>query len=241
MSYEIPTEKLTLIAGADLSAKKYYAVKINSDGHIVLAGSGENAVGILQDKPASGYAGAVMTLGVTLAMYGGDVTAGQNLTPDAAGKLVTAGVSDAVIAVALESGADTDIKSVLLITRTSSGANTNSVVAIPIKLSKVADGDVLTNWTPGFGGTIVKVAFAVTDPVTTADKGAALNLEINAVNVTGGGITLTSANCTPLGAVINGAAITGNNTFGAADTISVEASATTAFIEGEGVLLITLG
>jgi hypothetical protein len=70
---------------------------------------------------------------------------------------------------------------------------------------------------------------------------ASLNLEINAVNLTGGVISLTSANCTPLGAVIAGTAITANNTFGATDTISVEASSVTAFVEGEGVLLLTLG
>jgi hypothetical protein len=105
----------------------------------------------------------------------------------------------------------------------------------------VANGDVLTNFTPGFPGRIVSVAFAIFDPVTTASKAATLNLEIGTVNLTGGVISLTSANCTPLGAVIAGTAITANNTFGATDTISVEASSVTAFVEGEGVLLLTLG
>ncbi|HEX8851219.1 MAG TPA: hypothetical protein VF761_16960 [Gemmatimonadaceae bacterium] len=114
------------------------------------------------------------------------------------------------------------------------------VVSIPIKLSKVANGDVLTNYTPGFAGKITKVAFAITDPVTTAAKATTLNLEIGTTDVTGGAIALTSANSTPLGAVIAGTAITAANTFTASSTISVEASSTTAFVEGEGVLLITI-
>lgn len=114
------------------------------------------------------------------------------------------------------------------------------VVSIPIKLAKVANGDVLTNYTPGFAGKITRVAFAITDPATTASKATTLNLEIGTTNLTGGVIALTSANSTPLGAVIAGTSITGANTFTASSTISVEASSTTAFAEGEGVLLITI-
>jgi hypothetical protein len=114
------------------------------------------------------------------------------------------------------------------------------VLSIPIKLAKVADGDVLTNYTPGFAGTIKKVAFAVTDPVTTGAKLSTLNLEIGTTNVTGGAVALTSSNSGTLGAVVAGTAVTANNTFTASSTISIEASSTTAFAEGEGVLLITI-
>ena len=106
--------------------------------------------------------------------------------------------------------------------------------------SKLANGDILTNWTSGFAGTIHKASFVVTDPATTAAKAAALNLEIGSTNVTGGVVSLTSANCTPLGAVVDGTAITAANTFGASDTISVEASGVTAFVEGAGVLLVVI-
>jgi hypothetical protein len=183
----------------------------------------------------------VMTLGVSKARYGASVTAGQNLASDANGKLVPAAGSDAVLAVAMESGSADEIRSVLLITRVSAGARTNSILSIPVKLAKVAAGDVVTNYTPGFAGAIKKVSFVVTDPVVTAAKAATLNLEINATNVTGGVLSLTSANCTPLGAVVEGTAVTANNVFTATNTISVEASSVTAFAEGEGVLLIVLG
>jgi len=142
--------------------------------------------------------------------------------------------------VALESGSANETHSVILLTRTATGSNSGMILSIPIKLSKVADGDVLTTFTPGINGVIKKVAFAVTDPATTAAKLTTLNLEIGTTNLTGGAVALTSANCGTLGAVVAGSAITANNTFTSTDTISVEASSTTAFVEGEGVLLITI-
>lgn len=241
MSWEKPLEQISLIAGEDLSAAQYYAVKLNSSGQAVKAGAGENAIGVVQNAPKLGQAATVMTLGVSFVVYGATVTAGQNLAADASGKLVPASGDAAAIAVALESGNANEIHSALLVTRVTAGARTNSILSIPIKLAKVANGDVVTNYAPGFAGAIKKVSFVVTDPVTTAGKAATINLEINTVDVTGGVLSLTSANCTPLGAVVNGTAITGNNVFTATDTISVEASSVTAFAEGEGVLLIVLG
>lgn len=169
------------------------------------------------------------------------MTAGQNLTPDASGKLVPAAGNDAVVAVAAESGSADEICSVYVVSRATSGAIQKSILTIPVKLAKVAAGDVLTEFMPGFPGRIVKASFAVTDPVTTAAKAASLNLEINSTNLTGGVLALTSANCGTLGAVVNASAITANNVFDADDTISIEASGVTAFVEGEGVVLLVLG
>ena len=115
-----------------------------------------------------------------------------------------------------------------------------SIISIPVALAEVADGDVVTGFTPGFAGTILRTQFVVTVPVDTADDLSTLNLEIGSTNVTGGTIALTSATATPVGKTIAGAAVTGTATFTASDTISVEASATTAFAEGSGVLLITV-
>lgn len=231
----------SVIAGADLSAKQYYCVKLNASGQSILSGAGENSLGILQDKPALGQVGSVCCLGKSMAIYGASVTADQNLTPDASGKLVPATGNDAVVAMAAESGSANDICSVYVVSRATSGAIQKSILTIPIKLAKVANGDVLTEFTPGFPGRIVKASFAVIDPVTIADKAATLNFEINTTNLTGGVLALTSANCATLGAVMNASAITANNVFDADDTISIEASGVTAFAEGEGVVLVVLG
>jgi hypothetical protein len=112
------------------------------------------------------------------------------------------------------------------------------VISIPITLANVADGDVLTAYTPGFKGSIISVDFAVTTAVTTAAKASTLNIEIGTTNVTGGAVAITSAGATPLGAIIAGTAVTAANAFGATDTISIEAASTTTFVEGAGVLLI---
>ena len=100
--------------------------------------------------------------------------------------------------------------------------------------------DVITNITPGFVGTIVNTYWIQGQPVVTGGKAATLNWEVGTRNLGGGTIALTSALCTPLGAVIACAAITGSNTFTKTDTISLEASAVTAFAEGSGMVVVII-
>ena len=110
---------------------------------------------------------------------------------------------------------------------------------IPIAaLSGISAADVVTAITPGLNGTIEYWEFVTSVPVTTGSKLATLSLKINSTAVTGGAIALTSAAATPLGKVIAGAAITGNNAIKAGDTLSVVASSVTAFVEGSGWLNI---
>lgn len=116
--------------------------------------------------------------------------------------------------------------------------NKDDVWTFQLDLASIADGDVITGFTPGFAGRIVDMDFIVNVPVTTGGDGTTLNAEIGTTNLTGGTITLTSANCTPQGAIIAASAITAGNHFDSSDTISVEASSTTAFAEGSGTLVI---
>lgn len=121
------------------------------------------------------------------------------------------------------------------------GEQAPSVITLHVDLAAIVGaGDIATNWVPGFAGEIVSIAALVTEAATTAAKAVTLNVEINATNVTGGVLTLTSANVTPLGAVIAATAITAANVFDANDTISFEAPAVTAFVEGEIDILITV-
>jgi hypothetical protein len=114
------------------------------------------------------------------------------------------------------------------------------LLPIHLNLADLANGDVLTNYTPGFAFKVLSVDFQVQKAVTTAAKAATLNLEIGTTNLTGGVVALTSANCTPAGAQVAGTAVTAANTGTATDTLSIEASSVTAFVEGTGVLLIKL-
>jgi hypothetical protein len=97
----------------------------------------------------------------------------------------------------------------------------------------IADGDILTDMTlpTGMTGEIVKVYAVVTKAITTDEKAANINFEINTTNLTGGVIALSGTYAA--GAVIEGSAITAANVVASEDEISIEAAGVTPFIEGE--------
>lgn len=112
-------------------------------------------------------------------------------------------------------------------------------VTIPLPpLASITAADVVTEIRPGIRGYIEHAEVVVTTAVTTAGDAATLNLEIDAANVTGGTIAMTSANMTPIGATVAAAAITGANRLTETSKLSVEASAVTAFAEGEAYLVV---
>jgi len=87
MSQSLPTLKRTCLAGADLSAKKYYIVKLDSAGAVVLAAAATDAiVGVLQNKPQSGEAAVYAFGGTTKVILGGTVAVGAWVTSDGNGK-----------------------------------------------------------------------------------------------------------------------------------------------------------
>jgi hypothetical protein len=112
-------------------------------------------------------------------------------------------------------------------------------LTIPVNLASIAGtGDVLTEVVIPHAFRLVRFDASVKVPVTTGGRAATLNLEIGTTDVTGGVLALTSANCTPLGAKITGTNITANSTGSANGLLSVEASAVTAFAEGQVILEI---
>ena len=114
-------------------------------------------------------------------------------------------------------------------------------IAIPIALVDVTGaGDVLTDYIPGHAFKLIKASFAVGTPVTTASRLFDLVADIEATEVTGGLVAITSAAATPLGAVIAGSAITALNIGTAAEKISLRAESVTAFAEGTGYALLTI-
>ena len=115
------------------------------------------------------------------------------------------------------------------------------VLNIPVTLAGVTAADVLTDLPMSHNGRIKSLDFSVDVPVTTAAKAASLHAEIGAATLTGGVVALTSANCTPLGAVVADTAITAGAGFVAGDTLSIVAASVTAFAEGSGTLHVTIG
>lgn len=100
-------------AAADLSTGltgqggtgQFLAVKITGSRQVNVCTTGDYIYGVLQNKPASGQAADVGILGVTKAMSGGTVTAGDYLSVDSSSRFVTASSTFARVAVAIEGAA----------------------------------------------------------------------------------------------------------------------------------------
>ncbi len=184
--------------------------------------------------------GAALAISLLCAFEGVYQTAGGTVINTAAtDKLGFYGATPVTQPTSSSQAAITDSTTGTAGTALAAGAGVQTI-AIPVNLASVADGDVLTNYTPGYKFKLLSVSFAVSVPASTADKLTTLNLEIGTTNVTGGEIALTTANCTPIGAVVAGAAITAANTGSASATISIEAASTTAFVEGAGYVLLKI-
>lgn len=111
-------------------------------------------------------------------------------------------------------------------------------ISLFITATSIANGDLLTNYVPGYRFKILSFDARCATPVTTNAKASNLNLEINTTDLTGGVIALSGTYAQ--GAAQAGSAVTGNNVGTAGQSISVEASSTTAFVEGAFWLLIRI-
>jgi hypothetical protein len=79
----------SVAAGADLSAKTHYIVKLDSSGNAVLASAGTDAlVGVLQNYPASGEQAVYAFGGTAKVVAGGTIAIGAWVTADSNGKAV---------------------------------------------------------------------------------------------------------------------------------------------------------
>lgn len=107
-------------------------------------------------------------------------------------------------------------------------------------LATLTDADVITEML-ALKATWEYAEFVTTIAVTTASKASTLNFEIDTTNVTSMTLALTSATVTPKGKVLPFALPTAENRLYRESKLSVEASSTTAFVEGEGFLCSTSG
>jgi len=121
MAYEISnySVKVTLVAGADLSAKQYTFVKVNSAGEAIAAAAATDIpVGVLQNAPIAGQEAEVLIVGGTKLVAGAAIAEGAQLGTTSAGK-----------AAALVAGTDTT-KYVVGTLLTESAADGNIVTAV---------------------------------------------------------------------------------------------------------------
>jgi hypothetical protein len=95
-------------AKASLAGYTYRAVKLDSDRCVAIAGAGDSAVGIMQNEPdyVSEKVASVRSTGLSYAIAGAVVAAGDLLKVGALGKLVPATTNgDQLIAKAISAGA----------------------------------------------------------------------------------------------------------------------------------------
>lgn len=101
-------------AGADLSAKQFYPVKLTGDNTIDVAGDTDVIIGILQDAGVvAGAAAKVCVNGISKFASNDTLVAGNVIMPGTSGA-VTATTGKSVIGIVTESASANEIGSVLL-------------------------------------------------------------------------------------------------------------------------------
>lgn len=79
--------KITLEAGADLSAKQYFFVKLDANGKAVSCSAAtDKPVGVLQNKPTSGQAAEIVVVGLTKVSSDAALTIGALIGTSADGQ-----------------------------------------------------------------------------------------------------------------------------------------------------------
>lgn len=89
MAYEINNYslKITLVAGADLSADQYKFVEIGTGGVVTLCnGATDKPIGVLQNAPKSGEEAEIVVAGGTKVVAGAALTVGTLIGTGSTGK-----------------------------------------------------------------------------------------------------------------------------------------------------------
>ena len=120
MSQMNPLFDLSLIAGADLSALRYRAVKSNgttAQQVVAVAAASDRVIGVTQNKPKSGEFADVAVHGTTKWEAGAAVTVWDYVKLDSVGRAITGGGgTDINWGIALEAAANAgDLIEVLLL------------------------------------------------------------------------------------------------------------------------------
>jgi hypothetical protein len=87
VAHEERLRSSTYVAGADLSAKQYTMVKMNTSGQVIaIAAATDLPLGILQNKPTSGQSATVAVAGVSKLVCSAAVTASNPIGPSNDGR-----------------------------------------------------------------------------------------------------------------------------------------------------------
>lgn len=245
MAYQTRVLTTTFEVNQDLSQEQFKAVVLDSDAKIGLPTiAGELAVGILQEDPLEGEYGGVMVYGISKAVYGETISAGQEVAVDEEGKMKVSEAGDISLGIAVIGAGADEIGTILLANRNQiAGLGEDySTFNLPVDFSNIADAQsLLDDYEFGFTGYIEKVSLIVTDPTTdTNSEGATLTITIDGSNLDGGVLEFVNTDVNSLGAVVEGSEIVGDNQFEVDDNIQIMPSDVTTFTDGKGIIVLTL-
>ena len=105
----------SVVAGADLSAKQFTFVKLDTNAEVVPAGNGEQAFGICLVGALEDNVATVVVQGKTMVKCAGTVTAGGAVGIDAGSLAVNAASTDIIMGYATEAGVNGQIIAIELI------------------------------------------------------------------------------------------------------------------------------
>jgi hypothetical protein len=106
---------VSLEASADLSAKQFCFMSVNSSGQVAATGAGAIAQGVLQNDPAAaGRSASVAIAGKVKVLCGAAVTRGGPVASTSTGTATNATTGNIILGTALETGASGRIIEILL-------------------------------------------------------------------------------------------------------------------------------
>ena len=105
--YEHTLVNITFEAAGDLSLKQFHFCKMDTAGRVLAASvAGELCIGVLQGKPAAlGRDAVIAYQGVSIVEAAGNISPGQLVTTNNAGKAVLAATGNRVLGTAITPGA----------------------------------------------------------------------------------------------------------------------------------------
>jgi len=156
MAYACNPQTFTREAGADLSSSQYYFVKLNSDSEAVLCGNGEQAAGILQNKPEEGESASIAYAGVSMYIGAGSLAAGQAVASSTDGKGEAVSANDKTMGQVVENPGGDGQTGTCLILNTGGNPGDAAVNDVEIAAGEALTSDINKVMTLDATGRVVK-------------------------------------------------------------------------------------
>jgi hypothetical protein len=220
------------IRGPDHATTQGDAAPYNNEAGMIFAGVVTNQV--LGDATATPppearlnlEPGILTRIAVTGATGRGDIGAACYATDDDTVTLTRPANAEVIgLVIEYHTGTTCDVYVFDLDARAAASTTTDTLYLGTIDFASTADGDIRTGIEAPYHGEIISLFGMVSAPLVGAGGTTLLNLELDAVNVTGGALTMSTAAGGTLGAKLSATAITAANVFSEGSLIDVEATA----------------